>query len=59
MPITDLLFQLYSTQLQILLLLGHREYPCHPPGNEKRHVKAKKWQPPNFQSQYFHKWNGI
>lgn len=45
MPITDLHFQLYSSRLQTLLLLGHREYPCHPP-DEKRHIKAKKSQPP-------------
>lgn len=33
--ISDLLFQIYSAQLQTLLLLEHRGYPCHPPDKKK------------------------
>lgn len=57
MMITDLLFQLYSTQLQTLLLLEHREHPCHPPDKRKLQVEAKKCQTPNFQIHYFRKCN--
>lgn len=56
--ISDLLFQIYSAQLQTLLLLEHRGYPCHPPDKKRPlQVKVKKCQTPNFQLQYFHKCN--
>lgn len=42
MTITDLLFQLYSNQLQTSLLLEHREHPCHPPDKQKPQAEAKK-----------------